>query len=182
MAGYEEKYWLPTHVLDEACDASKELIITHYQQHRHGLKSPAPAAETLPLHSKCRLKPHQRPRTPTGWAAGGPGMQAIFLDSGQRSCGTGVFLPRMAGTQFQLPTKPACSPVLLPSRVVQALNLNVHELGLQIKPRDLSNNSKSADHKSHNNKKGNDVSGQCCVLSQNRSSSSEIFLPKDWTY
>lgn len=28
----------------------------------------------------------------------------------------------------------ACSPVLLPSRVVQALNLNVHELGLQIKP------------------------------------------------
>lgn len=30
---------------------------------------------------------------------------------------------------------PACSPVLLPSWVVQALNLNVHELGLQISPR-----------------------------------------------
>ncbi len=29
----------------------------------------------------------------------------------------------------------ACSPVLLPSRVVQALNLNVHTLGLQIPPR-----------------------------------------------
>ena len=29
----------------------------------------------------------------------------------------------------------ACSPVLLPSRVVQALNLNVHTLGLQISPR-----------------------------------------------
>lgn len=28
----------------------------------------------------------------------------------------------------------ACSPVLLPGRVVQALNLNVHALGLQVSP------------------------------------------------
>lgn len=28
----------------------------------------------------------------------------------------------------------ACAPVLLPARVVQALNLNVHALGVQISP------------------------------------------------
>lgn len=28
----------------------------------------------------------------------------------------------------------ACSPVLLPARVVQALHLNVHALGLQVSP------------------------------------------------
>lgn len=33
-------------------------------------------------------------------------MQAVFLDSSQRSCGTGVFLPRTAGTNIEKPRKP----------------------------------------------------------------------------
>ena len=37
----------------------------------------------------------QRPKHATG----GPGMQAVFLVSGQGSCGTGVFLPQKAGTK-----------------------------------------------------------------------------------
>uniref|UniRef100_F6HQ62 Uncharacterized protein n=1 Tax=Vitis vinifera TaxID=29760 RepID=F6HQ62_VITVI len=155
-------------------------------------------------HSKYSLKPHQKSRFPTNWASGGPGMQAIFLDSGRRSCGTGVFLPRRAGTNFQPSKKPACSPVLLPSRVVHALNLNVHALGLQVSPqkglfsidflidsRDLllttsihvhssladvtnSNNPKAGNPISVGNKNGKEVS--------THQNSQEIFLPKEWTY
>ncbi|KAI8574540.1 hypothetical protein RHMOL_Rhmol01G0362900 [Rhododendron molle] len=88
---------------------------------------PQPKGSSKPKYHKPRIKP-------TNWGAAGSGMQAIFLDSGSRSCGTGVFLPRRSDTGFHPTKKPACSPVLLPSRVVQALNLNVHELGLQIKP------------------------------------------------
>ncbi|KAM7495971.1 hypothetical protein LguiA_020385 [Lonicera macranthoides] len=146
------------------------------------------------LQSKSSSKPppHQRSRQwGGGGTGGGPGMQAIFLDSGQKSCGTGVFLPRRAGTtDFQFTNKPACSPVLLPARVVQALKLNVHELGLQITPPDLGNNSKSKSCKtggngnSNNNKKGSEVTSKTCVISQNhhRSASPDIFLPKEWTY
>ncbi|KVI03957.1 hypothetical protein Ccrd_017759 [Cynara cardunculus var. scolymus] len=138
----------------------------------------------MPKHRKIFSKPDKKPKHIANWATGGPGMQAVFLDSGQRSCGTGVFLPRTAGTDYvEKPRKPAFAPVLLPSRVVQALNLNVHGLGLQIKPRDHNNNIKGIEcHRVRNNKKTKDSSNQICVISQNRSSSPEIFLPKEWTY
>jgi len=43
-----------------------------------------------------RSSSYQRPKHATG----GPGMQAVFLVSGQGSCGgTGVFLPQKAGTK-----------------------------------------------------------------------------------
>eukprot|EP00249_Psilotum_nudum_P017881 c26534_g1_i1 orf=533-1966(-) len=61
-------------------------------------------------------------------ATGGSGMQAVFLGSGvfgRESCGTGVFLPRRTGSGMDTNKKPACSTVLLPTRIVQALNLNV---------------------------------------------------------
>ncbi|KAL7597726.1 uncharacterized protein LOC111917612 isoform X1 [Lactuca sativa] len=159
-----------------------------YNKHRHQpptvRKSAAAAQPPLlpsPPHWKSFSK-DQKPKHPTNWAAGGPGMQAVFLDSSQRSCGTGVFLPRTAGTNIEKPRKPAFAPVLLPSRVVQALNLNVHGLGLQIKPRDYNNNVKGLECDRIRNKKSRDVSSQFCVISQNRSSSPEIFLPKEWTY
>ncbi|XP_021805713.1 uncharacterized protein LOC110749825 [Prunus avium] len=114
-------------------------------------------------------------------------MQAIFLDSSsQRSCGTGVFLPQRAGSNSHKTKNPACAPVLLPSRVVQALNLNVHALGLQISPRqDVKDHKrKDGDCISAHNKSGNkDVpSTQCYIISQNPNSSPELFLPKEWTY
>ncbi|KAH7863848.1 hypothetical protein Vadar_022648 [Vaccinium darrowii] len=137
---------------------------------------PQPKGSSKPKYHKPRIKP-------TNWAAGGSGMQAFFLDSGPRTGGTGVFLPRRAGFDFHPTKKPACSPVLLPSRVVQALNLNVHELGLQIKPpKDINNDSKSIDRDAKDNKKGKNGSTHCCVLSQSRNASPEIFLPKEWTY
>ncbi|KMZ72505.1 hypothetical protein ZOSMA_162G00260 [Zostera marina] len=61
------------------------------------------------------------------------GMRAVFLGApnpGKPTCGgTGVFLPRGVGVPNDVPKKPACSTVLLPARVVQALNLNLEDLG-----------------------------------------------------
>ncbi|XP_077216613.1 uncharacterized protein LOC143851155 isoform X2 [Tasmannia lanceolata] len=62
----------------------------------------------------------------------GSGMRALFLGgSGSRkeSAGTGFFLPRRVGNPTDVRKKPACSTVLLPARVVQALNLNLDEMG-----------------------------------------------------
>ena len=49
---------------------------------------------------------------------------------------------------------------------------------------DYNNNVKGLECERIRNKKGRDhhVSTQFCVISQNRSSSPEIFLPKEWTY
>ncbi|URE40690.1 hypothetical protein MUK42_16681 [Musa troglodytarum] len=60
----------------------------------------------------------------------GSGMRTVFLrGSGARkeSIGTGVFLPRTAGskTEPQKKSAAACSTVFIPARVVQALNLNL---------------------------------------------------------
>ncbi|KAL3536456.1 hypothetical protein ACH5RR_004917 [Cinchona calisaya] len=58
----------------------------------------------------------------------GSGMRAVFLGnpSSRKECaGTGVFLPRRLGTPAETRKKSACSTVLLPDRVVQALNLNL---------------------------------------------------------
>ncbi|KAL2644221.1 hypothetical protein R1flu_011808 [Riccia fluitans] len=62
---------------------------------------------------------------------GGSGMRAVFLGSpgsGRESTGTGVFLPRCIGGTSDYRRKPACSTVLLPSRIVQVLNLNVEDM------------------------------------------------------
>lgn len=60
----------------------------------------------------------------------GSGMRAVFLNSpGPRreSTGTGVFLPRRAGTHNEGRKKSGCSTVLLPAKVVQALSLNLDD-------------------------------------------------------
>ncbi|XP_065026025.1 uncharacterized protein LOC135583328 isoform X3 [Musa acuminata AAA Group] len=63
----------------------------------------------------------------------GSGMRAVFLISPsarRESAGTGVFLPRVGGDTSEPPKKPAAySTVLVPERVVQALNLNLEEMG-----------------------------------------------------
>ncbi|KAI8574541.1 hypothetical protein RHMOL_Rhmol01G0362900 [Rhododendron molle] len=61
---------------------------------------PQPKGSSKPKYHKPRIKP-------TNWGAAGSGMQAIFLDSGSRSCGTGVFLPRRSDTGFHPTKKPA---------------------------------------------------------------------------
>ncbi|KAJ7942531.1 Phosphoglycerate mutase [Quillaja saponaria] len=175
--GFEEAIaWLPSCVLDDqACDSTKVFMMRHHNCEQLQYR-PKSAAEPPLLHSKPSSRPYQRPKHNNNWASGGHGMRAVFLDSSQKSGGTGVFLPQTAATHFKPSKKPACAPVLLPARVVQALNLNVHALGLQISPRLDSNKT----NRKYNIDK--DVAKQCCVISQNQNSSPELFLPKEWTY
>ncbi|TKY62455.1 hypothetical protein E2542_SST12311 [Spatholobus suberectus] len=179
--GFEEgMLWLPSHVLDEACDSKVHMRNRrqkHQQQGYHRLpREPQSQCSKFTARSS-----YQKPKHATG----GPGMQAVFLVSGQGSCGTGVFLPQKAGTKST--RKPACAPVLLPARVVQALNLKVHQLGLQISPSRAPKYSPRREeaYTSESTKKENDQKDalkQCCVISQSQSSSPELFLPKEWTY
>ncbi|XP_042482218.1 uncharacterized protein LOC122062636 [Macadamia integrifolia] len=187
--------WLPAHVLEEACESKEQEILQRRQQQKQQRFKPLHTSPgPFPPHSFSKLSPklHQRSRYPAHRTSGGPGMQAIFLDSsGQRSCGTGVFLPRMGGINSQQSKKPAFSPVLLPSRVVHALNLNVHALGSQPTPqRDLNSYINEETNKGRvqdsvfgnkNVSNHNDVI-HGCVYSQACSSSPEIFLPKEWSY
>ncbi|KAB5568383.1 hypothetical protein DKX38_002176 [Salix brachista] len=204
MAGVEDEEvvleeaisWLPSHVLDhEALWDSKEYV--RQQPHHHHQYRSLPR---LPLHqhpqrTKSSPGPGCRAKYATTWASGGPGMQAVFLVSGKKSSGTGVFLPHGAGTDMQSTKKPvpyrfgvfhdraACARVLLPARVIQALNLNVHEIGLHISRRqDAKNKSKGRDCKFLKNKNSKDATAQCSVVSNNENSSPETFLPEEWTY
>ncbi|KAF2287193.1 hypothetical protein GH714_038891 [Hevea brasiliensis] len=70
------------------------------------------------------------------------GMRAVFLGGSgvKRECaGTGVFLPRRYGNPPDSKKKSACSTVLLPAKVVQALNLNFEDMNMnnqaQVQPR-----------------------------------------------
>ncbi|KAF7818314.1 uncharacterized protein G2W53_023769 [Senna tora] len=158
--GFEEgMLWcLPSHVVDEACHTSTNK------------------------NSKCRSRSHQRAKNGNG----GSGMQAVFIESGQRCSGTGVFLPQTATTNSQPRKKPACAPVLLPNRVIRALNLNVQTLGLQISPRqdtdykprgDVYSNSRK---KRNEEKEGSKLSGD--IRRNQNLNQPAIFLPKEWTY
>ncbi|XP_020238792.1 uncharacterized protein LOC109817855 [Cajanus cajan] len=169
---------LPSHVLDEACDHSKN----HHQRQKQQGYHRDPQFQYSKSIPWARSSSYQRSKHATG----GPGMQAVFLVSGQGSCGTGVFLPQKAATKST--RKPACAPVLLPARVVQALNLKVHQLGLQISPSQgpkCSPRRGEEAYSGESEKKKNDEKDgmkQCSVISQSQSSSAEIFLPKEWTY
>ncbi|KAF6161053.1 hypothetical protein GIB67_007694 [Kingdonia uniflora] len=96
------------------------------------------------------------------------GMRAVFLgDSKRASTGTGVFLPRRAGNLTSEPRKkPACSTVLLPARVVQALNLNIDAMG-SAQPRYGYAPRNNHNLRSH---------------SQAMVNHNEVSLPQEWTY
>jgi hypothetical protein len=57
-------------------------------------------------HLKSSTRPHHRPKVGPNGASGGSGMQAFFLESGRKSCGTGVFLPQRVGANSQASKKP----------------------------------------------------------------------------
>uniref|UniRef100_A0ACD5T9D4 Uncharacterized protein n=1 Tax=Avena sativa TaxID=4498 RepID=A0ACD5T9D4_AVESA len=85
----------------------------------------SPAA--FPPLRKTQLQ--QAPPPPPHAAAAG--MRAVFLTppgAKRERNGTGVFLPRPAGAPAEPKKKPSCSTVLVPARVVHALNLNLDDL------------------------------------------------------
>ncbi|KAM6550800.1 hypothetical protein CsatB_000608 [Cannabis sativa] len=123
----------------------------------------------------------------------GSGMRAVFLGNPvekRESVGTGVFLPRQVGAQPETRRKPACATVLLPARVVQALNLNLDDMvgQPQLHPRyngrfgpetDVSLRLRSNNNvvpNNHHQRQRNMRPQQLPVVNH------EIRLPQDWTY
>lgn len=90
----------------------------------------------LSQHQKKLLQKADQNYTTNTAAVGhtGSGMKAVFIGpgSGYGSAGTGVFLPRTAGVNAGLPTagkkKSGCSMVLMPTRVLQVLELHFNRL------------------------------------------------------
>uniref|UniRef100_A0ACD5WIG5 Uncharacterized protein n=1 Tax=Avena sativa TaxID=4498 RepID=A0ACD5WIG5_AVESA len=120
----------------------------------------------------------------------GAGMRAVFLTppGAKRECtGTGVFIPRQAGAPAEPKKKPSCSTVLLPARVVQALNLNVEDLGARpcypggfvVDHEALvsRSNAMQASHKREQN-----VNATAAAHSPPVAVASEVNLPQEWTY
>ncbi|CAN4081493.1 unnamed protein product [Withania somnifera] len=117
----------------------------------------------------------------------GSGMRAVFLGSPgpkREFTGTGVFLPRRIGTQTETRKKPGCSAVLLPDRVVHALNLNLEAMearryqvgsGLTPSSGSIYPNNVALAQQRRNLRTGN-------TYSQPATMSQELFLPQDWTY
>ncbi|CAA0828111.1 Unknown protein [Striga hermonthica] len=146
------------------------------QPRPHGMKAPSPA-EMNPsrMHKWRRYSQSPQKNNQSNWASAQPGMQAIFLGLGPKSCGTGVFIPQTQCTNRPFNKRPAFSPVLLPARVVQALKLNVHELGKHTNNPQSTEQSKNIakkdDKKQEKDKKENGIY-----------ISPDIFLPEEWTY
>lgn len=120
---------------------------------------------------------------------GGSGMRAVFLGNpgGKRECtGTGVFLPRQIGTRTESRKKQGCPTVLLPAKVVLALNLNLEGMGAQAQFQPRFNGSFTTDsdtaaarprsnnipshHQKHRNGRPQPVMNN------------EVSLPSEWTY
>ncbi|KAJ4979105.1 hypothetical protein NE237_009885 [Protea cynaroides] len=111
----------------------------------------------------------------------GSGMRAVFLGgSGSRreSTGTGVFLPRRVGNPAESRKKPACSTVLVPARVVQALNLNFDDIGAQ----PLFGGGSTYDHDARMAGSRAMFCQQNLSLRSQAAMNHELRLPQEWTY
>jgi hypothetical protein len=114
-------------------------------------------------------------------------MRALFLGNpaAKKECaGTGVFLPRRIGTPTEPRKKPACSTVLLPARVVQALNLDLDDVGgpkPQFQPRFIASFTPESDNVPRF-RNSNNVSNQKRSLRPQQEIYNEVRLPQDWTY
>lgn len=114
----------------------------------------------------------------------GSGMRAVFLGapSAKRECaGTGVFLPRRINTPTEPRKKSACSTVLLPAKVVQALNLNFDDKGAPFYP-SFGSYMPESDSAALRSRNSNGVSHQKRNLRPQQAMSHEIRLPQEWTY
>ncbi|KAL2336504.1 hypothetical protein Fmac_010950 [Flemingia macrophylla] len=116
------------------------------------------------------------------YGGAGNGMRAVILGnpSARRECaGTGVFLPRRVDSP-EPRKKPACSTVLVPTRVAQALNLNFDG-----QPQHLQRFNSSVENGTTPVSR---VRGNYVISNQKRNLKTqpavyhEISLPQEWTY
>ncbi|CAA2971507.1 uncharacterized protein LOC111369366 isoform X2 [Olea europaea var. sylvestris] len=118
----------------------------------------------------------------------GAGMRAMFLgDTGAKKerAGTGVFLPRRFGTPTETRKKPGCSTVLLPDRVVQALNLHLDNVDPQPQVHSRGSANCNPDYAAADGLKGrnNVATGQLMrTVRLQPAMNQELRLPQEWTY
>ncbi|XP_076958159.1 uncharacterized protein LOC143633805 [Bidens hawaiensis] len=119
----------------------------------------------------------------------GSGMRAVFL--GNPSCtkrestGTGVFLPRQAGAPTEPIKKRGCSTVLLPDRVVRALDLKLEAMGAESQLQSRCNGGPIA-----SNYDAEIMYRKSVMMAQQRRNNlrqphealAELRLPQEWTY
>ncbi|KAK4773061.1 hypothetical protein SAY87_028080 [Trapa incisa] len=119
----------------------------------------------------------------------GAGMTTVFHGpppSTKRECtGTGVFLPRHAGGPDEPPKKPACSTVLLPDKVVRALNLNLENMAAMPQLQYHINGCPDSENDCVWNLRRNRMvtseqnwTGRRQLAQMNR----EVHLPQEWSY
>ncbi|CAI9760807.1 unnamed protein product [Fraxinus pennsylvanica] len=117
----------------------------------------------------------------------GSGMRVFLGDPGTKKerTGTGVFLPRRVGAPTETRKKSGCSTVLLPDRVVQALNLNLESMDSQAlqQPQNRANGNFIPDYAAAVKYTNNVLMAQqrknqrpAAVTNQ------ELRLPQEWTY
>ncbi|XP_051130951.1 uncharacterized protein LOC127251330 [Andrographis paniculata] len=114
----------------------------------------------------------------------GSGMRAVFLGGAatrKERTGTGVFLPRRVGTNPpETRKKTGCSTVLLPERVVQALNLNLESNYPQTNVR--SHGNFTPEYDPGLNRRSNVLMAEQRNLLQQPLMHPELRLPQEWTY
>ncbi|KAL6987692.1 hypothetical protein U1Q18_013441 [Sarracenia purpurea var. burkii] len=157
---------------------SPSLHQVHQSRARNAGRPPGlfPAAWPTLQQSQQQLQPQQP----------GSGMRAVFLGNtgSKRECaGTGVFLPRRIGSPTESRKKPGCSTVLLPDRVVQALNLNLDSMDAQPQLQSCFNGICTTDYDAALKHRNNALMAQQrrnvraqAVMNQ------ELRLPSEWTY
>jgi hypothetical protein len=133
-------------------------------------------------HSPMQVKNHQNnPGFFNGSGSGSrPGLQN---GSGvKRGCGgTGVFLPRPYGTPLpESRKKTSCAPVLVPAKVIHALNLNIDDFNGGRQPR--FSNDFSVDYDALLARKNALVLQQRLRMQREEAASYENRLPQEWTY
>ncbi|VFQ95697.1 unnamed protein product [Cuscuta campestris] len=117
----------------------------------------------------------------------GSGMRAVFIGNPggtkRESAGTGVFLPRTGGAAADSRKKSVCSTVLLPEKVVQALNLNFESLPHQPQ---IHHPRFTYDHHVGTGVKIQRNNERVWLQERPKTSAStvsqELLLPQEWTY
>ncbi|PSS32647.1 3-phosphoshikimate 1-carboxyvinyltransferase [Actinidia chinensis var. chinensis] len=117
----------------------------------------------------------------------GSGMRALFLGNtgAKRECaGTGVFLPRRVGAPTETRKKPGCSTVLLPDRVVQALNLNLEAMEAQTQIQSRSTMAFTPEYDAALKHRNNVLlaAQQKLNVRPRAAVNPELRLPSEWTY
>ncbi|KAF2318996.1 hypothetical protein GH714_012289 [Hevea brasiliensis] len=112
-------------------------------------------------------------------------MRAVFLGGSgvKRECaGTGVFLPRRYGNPPDSKKKSACSTVLLPAKVVHALNLSFEDMNMngQVQPRIKC--SFASDYDVLMARRNALLAQQKRNLRAEGVLNHEVGLPQEWTY